>query len=186
MRHVSPTMTAPMRIVLPALFGAALGLLSVGTAAAQTPAPKAAVAPVVGSCSPQMIDYTATDSTGLITDSLEYVNAPQASVRFVQRTNGCVIVHFTGVVFTSGIEASAPQILVRAVLEETGQVATPTDVSLSGDDDEDFDGNSPRAHAMIFVFPSVSPGGYKASVQWKSPDGQGVFMHQHTVFIRHQ
>jgi hypothetical protein len=175
-----------MHTVLPSLFAAALGLLVTGIAAAQTAAPKAAEVPVVGSCSPGMTDYTATDSTGLITDSLEYVNAPQASVRFQQRTNGCVIVHFTGVVFTSGVEASAPRILVRAVLEETGQVATPTDVSLSGDDDEDFDGNAPRAHAMIFVFPSVSPGRYKASVQWQSPDGQGVFMHQHTVLVRHQ
>jgi|RhiMethySRZTD1v2_1073278.scaffolds.fasta_scaffold243907_2 hypothetical protein len=175
-----------MHTVLPALFGAALGLLWTGIAAAQTAAPKAAEVPVAGSCSPRQTSYIATDSTDLLTDSQEYVNAPQASVRFQQRTNGCVIVHFTGVVFTSGVEASAPRILVRAVLEGTNLVATPTDVSLSGDDDEDFDGHWARAHAMIFVFPSVTAGRYKASVQWKSPDGQAVFMHQHTVFIRHQ
>jgi hypothetical protein len=150
--------------------------------------PNSAQAAVVGRCSPLRTKYIASNSTDLQTFSMEYVNAPQASVAFKQHARGCVIAFFSAVVFGPGVRAVARQVVVRAVLVGTGTdvVGTPTDVLLSGDDDENFNGRFARAHSMIFVFPEVNGGSYRLAVQWKTPGGETIFMHQHSLIVRHQ
>ena len=186
-----------MRKVLPFAAGSALALLAMSASAssptqsgipAQHVVPKAVETPVLGSCDSGRIRYIASNSTDLQTSSMDYVAAPQSSVGFQQQADGCVIVYFSGVVFAPGARAVARRILLRAVVEGAGTelIATPSDVSLSGDDDENFNGLGARAHSMIFVFPAVNAGHYRVTVQWRTPDGNTVHLHQHSLFVRHQ
>ena len=186
-----------MRKVLPFVAGAALGLVAMSASAslptrsgipAQQVVPKAVETPILGSCDPGRPRYVASTSSDLQTSSMAYAAAPQSSVGFQQQADGCVIVYFSGVVFAPGARAVARRILLRAVLEGAGTelVATPSDVQLSGDDDENFNGLGARAHSMIFVFPAVNAGHYRVAVQWKTPDGNTVHLHQHSLFVRHQ
>src|SRR5687767_4821457 len=193
---LSDLMRGSMRKVLSCGAGAAIGLLAMSASAspptesgipAQRVVPKAMETPILGSCDPGRTRHVASKSTDLQTSSMDYVAAPQSSVGFQQQADGCVIVYFSGVVFAPGARAVARRILLRAVLEGAGAelIATPSDVQLSGDDDENFNGVGARAHSMIFVFPAVNAGHYRATVQWKTPDGNTVHLHQHSLFVRH-
>ncbi len=186
-----------MRKVLVFVAGSALGLVAMSASAsspmqsgipAQQVVPKAGETPVLGSCDPGRTKYIASNSTDLQTSSMDYVAAPQSSVGFQQQADGCVVVYFSGVVFAPGARAVARRILLRAVIEGAGTelIATPGDVQLSGDDDENFNGRWARAHSMIFVFPAVNAGHYRVAVQWRAPDGNTVHLHQHSLFVRHQ
>jgi hypothetical protein len=178
-----------------------LGVCLLPTVAATEPQPKATVeTPVTGSCAPVKIEYLATNTIDLRTDSKEYVKVPQGSLVFSQRVRGCVIVQFAAVVFAGDVDDAKQRILIRAIIEDTNLIAVPRNVSLSGDDDEEGEGEEeptaaeeegggdhrwPRAHSMNFVFPNVPPGLYRMTLQWKSPLGGDVFMHQHTVLLHH-
>lgn len=153
---------------------------------AQEAEPKAVQTPVVGSCKPTNIRFIATNSTDLQTRSPDFVNIPQASVQFNQHTDGCVIVHFAGVVLARTFSDEPQRIIIRAILEDTNTAAVPRNVQLSGDDDEEGDGRWARAHSMFFVFPNVPAGSHRMLLQWKSPEGGFVFMHQHTVLVHHE
>jgi len=153
---------------------------------AQEIEPKAVQTPVIGSCQPTRIRYVATNSTDLQTNSTEYVTVPQASVRFEQRAGGCVIVHFAGVVLARTFFDEPQRIVIRAILEDANMTAVPRNVQLSGDDDEEGDGRWARAHSMFFVFPNVPAGSHKMTLQWRSPEGGLIFMHQHTVLVHHE
>ena len=141
---------------------------------------------VVGGCQPTRMHFIATNSTEQQTTSTEYVNMPQAGVGFTQHERGCVIVQFAGVVFANSVGDIAHRIMVRAVLEGTNRVATPRNVQLSGDDDEENDGRWARAHGMNFVFPDVPEGEYRVQMQWRSPQGGTIYVHQHTVLVQHE
>ena len=166
------------------------GLQAVTSASAQTGigdrAPKLVEDPVTGGCRATKVKFLVSDSQGLNTSSAEYVPAPQTAVNFQKQTEGCVVLHFAGVVCAPGVRAVARRIQIRAVLQGTGAVAVPTDVQISGDDDIDFDDRWARARAMIFVFPNVAPGQYKAVIEWKSLTGHAVFLHQHSVLVRYE
>jgi hypothetical protein len=182
------------RSVLKGALGALCGCV-LPTVAATEPQPKATIeTPVTGSCAPVKIEYLATNTIDLRTDSKEYIKVPQGSLVFSQRVRGCVIVQFAAVVFAGNVDEAKQKILIRAIIEDTNLIAVPRNVTLSGDDDEDEteeegeeggDHRWPRGHAMNFVFPNVPPGLYRMTLQWKSPLGGDVFMHQHTVLLHH-
>jgi len=190
------------RSVLKGAIGA-LCVCVLPTVATTEPQPKATIeTPVSGSCAPVKIEYLATNTIDLRTDSKEYVKVPQGSLVFNQRVRGCVIVQFAAVVFAGDVDDAKQRILIRAILEDMNLIAVPRNVSLSGDDDEESeeeespaaaeeeeegggDHRWPRAHAMNFVFPNVPPGPHRMTLQWKSPLGGDIFMHQHTVLLHH-
>jgi hypothetical protein len=174
---------------------AACGLLLVPAAAAaqshsglgaHDAMPRSVEPAVIGSCAPARINFIATNTTDRKTRSAEFVNVPQASVSFNQRADGCVVVHFSAVVLARTIFDQPQRIVIRAVLDEGQKIAVPRDVQLSGDDDEEGDGRWARAHSMFFVFPEVPSGIHKMNLQWKSPEGGDVFIHQHTVLVHHE
>ena len=172
------------------LAGLLIAMQAVAAAPAQTGisdgAPKLVEEPVTGVCRATKVKFLASDSQELNTSSAEYVPAPQTAVNFQKQTEGCVVLHFAGVVFAPGVRAVARRIQIRAVLQGTGAVAVPSDVQFSGDDDIDFDNRWARARSMIFVFPGVAPGHYKAVIEWKSLTGHAVFLHQHSVLVRYE
>ncbi len=172
-------------VLLPTVAAAETQVLRSGIPA-QEIEPKARQTPVVGACEPTRIRYIATNSTDQQTKSTEYVHVPQGSVQFEQHADGCVIVHFAGVVLARTFFDEPQRIVIRAILEDTNMVAVPRNVQLSGDDDEEGDGRWARAHSMFFVFPNVPAGTHRMTLQWKSPEGGLVFMHQHTVLVHHE
>jgi hypothetical protein len=148
----------------------------------RTAEPQATVAPVLGTCAPTKISYIASNSTDTSTTSSSYVALPQAGRSITQAAAGCIVVRFSGVVFAP---SAGRLILLRAVLDGA-TVSVPTNVQLSGDDDEDNDARWARAHSFEFVFPSVSAGNHTVQIEWRTPTGQQVFVHQRTLTIHHR
>ncbi|MGQ0484159.1 MAG: hypothetical protein ACT4SY_02225 [Hyphomicrobiales bacterium] len=148
----------------------------------QAPTPQAVVS---GACTDlTKANFISDDSINKSTSSNNFVNVPNAGVSFNQggTGNGCVIVTFTAEAF-----ARVSRLLqIRARLEN-GAIAAPGVVQLSGDDDEDRDGDWARAHAFTFIFPSVAPGAHTVRMQFRSVFFfEPVTIHKHTVVVQHR
>jgi hypothetical protein len=146
------------------------------------PAPQAVVS---GNCANvSIVNYKSDDSINHSTTSTSFVDVPNSTVFFNQggTGNSCVIVTFTAETF-----APASRLLqVRARLDNS-VTASPGVVQLSGDDDENGNGDWSRSHAFTFVFPSVASGSHNVRMQFRSVYFfERVYIHKHTVVVQHQ
>ena len=112
------------------------------------------------------------------TTSTTFVDVPNARYRF--RVGGsspsCVIVRFSAEAWSAD-----DTMYVQAVMG--AQVALPAGNGFQfvGDDD-----NFSSAHAIDFIFPSVSPGRRTVKIQYASALGTAVWMHEYSMVIEHR
>lgn len=156
------------------LAGAMIGTLLAASATS--------AAPTIGSCSPTMVKFIASDPTFFQTTSTTFVNLPQSAVNFTQGGTGpsCVIVSVSAV--PDAVASSPPTpapMTVRVMLDGT-TAALPNEVDFSDGADT---GNQVRS--FDFIFPSVAPGAHNVRVQFKaSPDAGFTDMNRHNVIVQ--
>lgn len=147
----------------------------------QAATPQAAVS---GGCTDvTKTNYKTDNEINKSTSSTGFVNVPNSSVSINQGGTGssCVIVNFTAETFAPGDALMQ----IRARLDSS-VTAAPGVVQLSGDDDENGNGDWSRSHAFIFIFPSVAPGWHNVRIQFRSVDSfREVTIHKHTVVVQH-
>jgi hypothetical protein len=139
---------------------------------------------ISASCGPLgKVEY-AVATVSESTESADYVDVPNMSVTFTQggTATRCAIVNYSAFVFA----AEGDNLMyVRALLDGVTE-GSPAEYQFSGDDDEEGDGRWARTHAAIFVFPSVSPGLHRITIQWRSFDGQHITTHSRAMTVTHR
>ena len=139
-----------------------------------TPAP-AAQTNVRCSLTKMKISVSELDSSS--TTSTTFKTLPEASVSFTQGgiSANCVVVRF------SAVTVSGPNdgVKIRAHMDNT-TVALPGEVFYSGDEGAAF-----GARSYDFVFPSVAPGSHVLRMQFRSTNGNIVYVHRHTTIVQH-
>jgi hypothetical protein len=133
-------------------------------------------------CKTPKTNFITNDVTGLSTTSTSYVNVPGMStnVKVGGTTASCIVVDVTGFSFATNGALE----FVRALLDGVTS-PTPTETQFSGDDDENTNGEWARAQAGNFAFLNVAPGTHSVAIQFKSYDGQTVFLHRPAAIITH-
>lgn len=151
-----------------------------GDVQAETTAPALA-----GSCTITRVNFVTKETLATTTSSAAYTNIPELTVPFTMAgtTRSCVKVEFAAMVFAGNQPGNLMR--VRARLDGV-TIGSPTDVQLTGDDDEDNDGRWARSHAMNFAFNNVAPGPHTISIQFQSFSGGPVFVHKASVFVHHR
>lgn len=174
-----------MGVVLPGFIGLS-GMALAGTGVPPgdkaAPSPNAVFTRACGSLA--ITNVKVDDAQGKSTSSSTYANLLNGNVAFRQggTTASCVVVDFSAYSFAP----AGRLLMVRAVLDGV-TVAAPFEVQFSGNDDDDGDGQWARSHAFNFLFPSVSPGLHTVAIQFRSFfDTQQVFIHRHSVVVRHR
>ena len=150
-------------------------------------APSAGVSPdavsIKGGCKKiSKIDFATGEDIGHTTTSTTFVDVPGMSVDFTigGQVRSCLKIEYSAVAFAPDDEL----MFVRALLD--GAVAgSPSEVQLSGDDDEDVNGHWARSHAFNFAFANVAPGAHTIEIQWRSEFGGTVATHRRSVFVHH-
>ena len=129
-----------------------------------------------GDCKVKKVAFVTDDATGASTTSTTYVNVPNAAVSFSQggRTTGCIVVNFSAWAFAPGTAL----MMVRAQLDG---------VDMAPGGDQQFtatDGTFAVAHAFSWTA-NAAVGNHTVQIQFRSFDGQSVFIHKHTSSVHH-
>jgi len=132
---------------------------------------------VAGSCPTPGTHFVAADDTGNSTISTTYVDVPNMTVTFTAggTRSFCATATFSAFTFAPG----GALLDVQALMDGT-VVGAPGEQQFSGDD-----GVWAVSHAFTFVFPSVAPGAHTIKIQYRSFDGQTVFMHRRSLVVFH-
>jgi hypothetical protein len=148
------------------------------------PSSQAQSAPLsaTGSCKPALLDYVENTANGQSTTSRTFVDLPGTSVTFTQggTAASCVEVDFTAMTFAPG----GALLQVQPVLDGA-TLGVPSHVQLSGDDDENANGQWSRSHAFDFIFPSVAPGSHTMKMQFQSVGSLTVIINRNAMLVRH-
>jgi len=101
---------------------------------------RAPVGPTLGGCTTGHVYAKADSATGVGTSSETFTDIPNMSVgfRIGGTTPSCVIVSFSAYSFARLVDGVNQLLMVQATLD--GVPIPPGEVQLSGDDDEDNDG----------------------------------------------
>ncbi len=141
-------------------------------------APRAeAAAEAVGQCTPGRLKYKTLDDS-VSTNSTSSVNVPGSGIVFVQGgvNPSCVVVRFSAQAFAS---ITAGRLMyVRAVIGST--VAEPGEVQFTATND-----TFSRSHSFEWVFPNVAPGKRTVRIQFRSLNGEFVYMQDRTTIIHY-
>jgi hypothetical protein len=129
-----------------------------------------------GDCKVKKVAFVTDDTTGASTTSTTYVNVPNAAVAFSEggQITGCIVVNFSAWAFTS----STGLLHVRATLDG---------VEMAPGGDQQFAANDSTfafAHAFSWAA-NAAPGAHTVQIQFRSQDGQTVFIHKHTTTVHH-
>ncbi len=137
---------------------------------------------VTGHCAVGKVSFAASNIEGYGLTSSSYVDVPDMAVTFsVPGTaQSCAIATFSAVTSTD-----ADQLMMVRALMDRSTLATPSDVLLDGDSDEDGDGLWARAHSFTFVFTRVAPGKHTIRMRWRSFSGGGVVLGRRTLVVQH-
>jgi hypothetical protein len=143
---------------------------------------KAPVGPTFGGCTTGHVYAKADSATGVGTSSETFVDVPNMSVSFKigGTVPSCVIVSFSAYSFARLVDDVNQLLMVQATLD--GTALPPGEVQLSGDDDEDNDGEFARQHSMQWAGP-VNPGPHTVTIQFRSLFGASVFVHAPTMTV---
>jgi hypothetical protein len=85
----------------------------------------------------------------------------------------CVVVEFAAYAY-------APSALMYVQAVMGGTVASPGETQFEGDS-----GTYATTHQYTFIFPDVTPGRHKVTIQFRSFDGTNVFIHHPVMTILH-
>ena len=172
-------MISTRSIVCSAAFLAATALTPVTSWAAQDGMPAATrqphVAAISASCSSTKVDYTASNNGGSFTTSESFVDIPEGSVTFAQRRTGCILVKFDGMGFAGGTALE----FVAALLDGTEMF--PGDIQFTGGDS-----TWASSHAASWVATNVAAGTHTVQMEFRSKDGQNVYIIYHTTAVSHK
>jgi len=157
---------------------------------AGVPAEAQSVAPapaLTGTCIVKKVSFATSESIALGTTSTSFVNIPDMSVGFSMggANPSCVKVEFSAFAFAANTPVANQLLMVRALLDGV-TAGSPSEVQLSGDDDEDADGSWARAHGYNFAFNGVTPGVHTITIQFRSNSGGSVFVHRPSMFVNHR
>jgi len=132
---------------------------------------------ISGTCTPNKITYRTADST-VNTTSSTFAQVPQMILNFTQGGDEetCVIVRYSGM----GAAMEPRLIFIRVLLDGT-EVAEPGNVQFEG-----YTPGASTARSFDFIFPSVEPGNHQVKVEWRSFNGEIVFMHRRSMVVQHR
>ena len=135
-----------------------------------------------GGCTVPKANYVGTDAAAS-TSSTTYVTVPSMTRTFkiAGTTKTCVLVTFSAM----GWAPAGELVDIEAVLDGT-KVASPGEVQLTGDTDENSDGKWARSHAMQSVFSNVSPGSHTVVVLYRSFFGGSVTLNKSSMIVLHK
>jgi hypothetical protein len=137
----------------------------------------ALAAPVSVTCAPTKMRIMASSLPNTNTTNTTFKTVPEAIVTFTQggTSPSCVVVRFSA---ETNVPGGAGIGRVRALLDNV-TAAVPDEVQFSGADIAGL------ARAYDFVFPSVAPGSHVLRMQFRSSNGQSVFLDRHTTIVQH-
>jgi hypothetical protein len=137
---------------------------------------------IVGSCKAPKIDFATNDSTNNTSSSV-FATIPGMSVTFkIAGTKPtCVMAEYSGQAFAP----NGALLDIEAVLDGA-TVAAPGEVQLTGDSDENANGEWSRSHAMQFAWPSVPPGAHTVTIAWRSFFATPVTINRGTLLVHHK
>ena len=139
----------------------------------------ALAAPTTVKCNPTPTKLKAivSDDDASFSDSQTYANLPQAKVRFVQggTVPSCVVVRFVAEAGAVGFAFAE----VRAILDDVTE-PLPPNVRFG------VNHTSEVAGSYEFLFPSVAPGNHVLRMQFRSSNGESVFIVGHSTIVLHK
>jgi len=130
--------------------------------------------PITAGCSPNKMEYVASDGKAFHLTASDYADLPQARMVIRQggNRNSCVIVRFS-----ANADADGVPIGVRAVLNEV-TTALPSELQFSDGND-----NGPDARRFVFVFDSVPPGQHPIRIQYRLLGTGNADMNAHNLIV---
>jgi hypothetical protein len=134
---------------------------------------------VVGTCDLSKARFRTEVRTDTTT-SESFVDLPRGSVRFTTRAPGCVIVTFSAV--STSVRGS---IVIRSLLDGA-TIATPDLVVWSVDENRDDELRSVGVRSFQFIYKSVAAGPHTIAIQWWSPGGEEISLHQRTLVVQYR
>jgi hypothetical protein len=138
--------------------------------------PAIAQTAVTGNCVITGAVYRAATNTELVGDTQPFTDIPGASVQFVQRSSGCVIVTFSAESFAP----DAVSMLIRPLLDSTGR-SVPLDVQFAANDP-----NLYTTRTAVFIFRNVAAGTHTIRMQFRASPPQRTEIGSYSLVVQHQ